>query len=142
MVHELKILPEYFEAVCSGEKTFEIRKEDRIDENGNKILFQPGDILSLKEFKDGEFTKRSVKADVKYVLRGEFCKEGYCAMSIMVRGMNYIQGVPVMLRDDEPKEQEKKMAELDKMFWSASDFMDNIELSAAMECVHKWLGLI
>ena len=29
MIHELKILPEYFNAVISGEKTFEICKNDR-----------------------------------------------------------------------------------------------------------------
>ncbi|MDT6354847.1 DUF3850 domain-containing protein, partial [Enterococcus faecium] len=29
MIHELKILPEYFEAVTSGRKQFEIRKNDR-----------------------------------------------------------------------------------------------------------------
>ena len=29
MIHELKIYPEYFKAVISGEKTFEIRKNDR-----------------------------------------------------------------------------------------------------------------
>lgn len=28
-IHELKILPEYFEAVVSGDKRFEIRKNDR-----------------------------------------------------------------------------------------------------------------
>ena len=29
MTHDLKILPEYFTAVCSGEKTFEVRKDGR-----------------------------------------------------------------------------------------------------------------
>ena len=29
MVHELKCWPEYFEAVISGAKTFEVRKNDR-----------------------------------------------------------------------------------------------------------------
>ena len=29
MTHELKILKPYFDAVVSGDKTFEIRKDDR-----------------------------------------------------------------------------------------------------------------
>ncbi|MCX7610250.1 MAG: DUF3850 domain-containing protein [Ignavibacterium sp.] len=38
-VHKLKIYPEFFKEVCSGKKTFEIRKNDR--------GFQVGDILLL-----------------------------------------------------------------------------------------------
>ena len=43
MIHELKILPEYFEAVTSGRKQFEIRKNDRD--------FKVGDQLILREYK-------------------------------------------------------------------------------------------
>lgn len=41
-IHELKILPQYFEAVRIGKKTFELRKNDR--------NFQVNDVLLLKEF--------------------------------------------------------------------------------------------
>ena len=44
-IHELKILPEYYNAVRCGDKRFEIRKNDR--------GFHRGDILRLKEW-DGE----------------------------------------------------------------------------------------
>ncbi|EGO5031448.1 MULTISPECIES: DUF3850 domain-containing protein [Bacteria] len=37
-IHELKILPEYFEAVVSGNKRFEIRKNDRNYKNGNIVI--------------------------------------------------------------------------------------------------------
>lgn len=62
MIHELKIWPEYFEAVKSGKKTFEIRKNDR--------NFKEGDILVLKEFvpTEGEYTGRSIEVVVTYVL--------------------------------------------------------------------------
>ncbi|MEW8993092.1 DUF3850 domain-containing protein [Clostridium sp.] len=41
-IHELKILPSYFEEIKSGEKAFELRKNDR--------NYQVGDVLLLKEF--------------------------------------------------------------------------------------------
>ncbi|WP_331384989.1 DUF3850 domain-containing protein [Bacillus badius] len=42
MKHELKIYPQYFKAVVSGKKSFEIRKNDRD--------FKVGDTLLLHEF--------------------------------------------------------------------------------------------
>jgi hypothetical protein len=61
--HVLKIWPEYFEAVASGAKTFEVRKNDR--------GFEVGDTLSLHEFEpgsDGGYTGRSVVRRVSYIL--------------------------------------------------------------------------
>lgn len=43
--HHLKTLPVYFDAVKRGDKTFELRKNDRD--------FQTGDTLVLEEFKGG-----------------------------------------------------------------------------------------
>ena len=75
--HELKILPEYFVAVRDGIKKFEVRKDDR--------LFEVGDILCLHEINCGVLTGRTIKAEVTYVLRHpEYCKEGYCILSIKV----------------------------------------------------------
>ena len=42
MTHSLKTWPEYFKAVKSGDKTFEIRKDDR--------QFMVGDIIELLEY--------------------------------------------------------------------------------------------
>jgi hypothetical protein len=74
--HELKIWPPYFEAVASGAKTFEIRKDDR--------GFKVGDVLVLRELDTPEnagagfcdfdmgprLTGREVRAVVTYVLPG------------------------------------------------------------------------
>ena len=78
MIHDLKILPEWFETVKSGIKTFEVRKDDRD--------FKPNDVLLLREFDGTKYTGRQLKADVRFVLRGEYCREGYCIMSILVQG--------------------------------------------------------
>lgn len=68
MKHELKILPAYFEAVLSGEKTFEIR-------NNNDRGFQKGDTLVLREFDPDLssstlamcYTGRTIERVVSYV---------------------------------------------------------------------------
>ena len=75
--HELKTLPEYFTAVLSGVKTFEVRRDDR--------PYKPGDVLMLREYDGAEYTGRTCGADVLYVLRGEYCRDGYCIMSIKPR---------------------------------------------------------
>lgn len=77
MLHDLKIAPEWFETVKSGVKTFEVRKDDRD--------FKPNDVLLLREFDGTKYTGRQLKADVRFVLRGEYCREGYCIMSIVIQ---------------------------------------------------------
>lgn len=79
MLHDLKIMPEWFNAVISGVKTFEIRKDDR--------NFQPRDVLLLREWDGTAYTGRTCKADVTMVLRGEYCRDGYCTMAIRVYGL-------------------------------------------------------
>ena len=83
-IHELKILPEYFDAVRCGDKRFEIRKNDR--------NFQRGDILRLKELDGKEYTGEEMDVFVRYVLYDwpDGLKDGYCIMSIdntMMRGL-------------------------------------------------------
>lgn len=61
-IHELKIWPEYFEAVASKKKTFDLRKNDR--------GFAIGDILKLKEWApSGKFyTGREEIRQISYIL--------------------------------------------------------------------------
>lgn len=52
MLHELKILPEFFDAVASGKKTAEIRRNDR--------RYAAGDEIAFREFsQDAGYTGRS-----------------------------------------------------------------------------------
>ena len=60
-VHELKSHPEFFQAVLSRRKTFEVRKDDR--------GYLPGDILILREYNPTtkSFTGRSLEREITYI---------------------------------------------------------------------------
>ena len=60
MLHELKTLPIYYDAVVSGTKTFELRKNDR--------NFQAGDFLELIRMESK--TKTSILVFVSSILYG------------------------------------------------------------------------
>lgn len=63
-VHELKTWPEMFQAISSGEKPFEVRRDDR--------GFEVGDWLRLREFEDvaQRYTGRELRRRISYVLPG------------------------------------------------------------------------
>ena len=75
MTHELKIQPEYFNAVLMGAKTFEIRKNDR----GYKV----GDTLILKEWIPitRTYTGKELARKVTYITDYQQ-KPGYVVMAI------------------------------------------------------------
>lgn len=80
MTHELKILPDYFDPIMEGTKTFEVRKNDRD--------FNVGDDLWLREWTSLRgYTGRETCVEVSYLLSGNEAevfglKEGYCVMGI------------------------------------------------------------
>lgn len=60
--HDLKILPEYFEAVVSGKKKFELRKNDR--------NYKVGDIFILREWMPEKgYTGRDYIQSIEYILK-------------------------------------------------------------------------
>lgn len=72
-----KILPEYFSAVLSGQKNFELRKDD--DD------IQVGDLIILREWDGEKYTGRAINADTMYILRDApqyGLMEGYCIIGI------------------------------------------------------------
>lgn len=71
--HKLKILPEYFNPVVAGEKTFEIRRNDR--------HFKVGDKVQLCEYENGEYTGREVVKEITYIT-GYAQREDFVVFSI------------------------------------------------------------
>lgn len=72
-VHELKILPEYYNAQIEGKKNFEIRKNDRD--------YKVGDKLVLKEYdpKAKEFTGQSFITEITFITNYQQ-KDGYIVL--------------------------------------------------------------
>lgn len=75
MIHQLKILPEYFvEVFIKKTKLFEIRKDDR--------NIQIDDVVVLKEWDSCHgYTGRSGKVIVKYIMHSchqHGLRKGYC----------------------------------------------------------------
>ena len=80
-VHDVKILPEYYEPVAAGKKRFEIRRNDRD--------YHDGDVIHLREWtQDGGYTGRVVAAKILYILDWTQAQgllpDGYVAMTISI----------------------------------------------------------
>lgn len=78
--HELKCRPEYFARIGTGQKTFEIRRNDRD--------YQVGDILLLKEHDPDKGwpdhgAYETIRAEITYITSYEQ-KEGFVVMGIKV----------------------------------------------------------
>jgi len=75
--HELKTWPDPFQAVIDGDKTYEIRVNDR--------LFAVGDELVLREWSPvtRSYTGRSATAIVSHMTDGDWgLPEGLCVMAL------------------------------------------------------------
>ena len=74
-IHEVKILPEYYDAVDKGLKTWEYRFDDR--------NYAVGDILILGEWKDNNYTCRRLVVKITYILRDfHALPDGWVILSI------------------------------------------------------------
>ncbi|HCU2612847.1 TPA: DUF3850 domain-containing protein [Clostridioides difficile] len=75
MIHELKILPQYFKEVVNGNKNFEVRKNDR--------GFKKGDLLVLKEFDGEKYTGLEIRKEITYLLdNSNYLQDGYVVLGI------------------------------------------------------------
>lgn len=70
MLHELKIKPEYYDAVANGIKTFEIRKNDRNYAVGDTLRlreFDKDDMYQVKWATHSEYTGKECFAAITYI---------------------------------------------------------------------------
>jgi hypothetical protein len=76
MEHNLKTCPEFFDAVLKGDKTFEVRLNDR--------GFRVGDNLVLKEWLPNtkQYTGRQTKRSITYILSGLGLQPNWIVMAI------------------------------------------------------------
>lgn len=84
--HELKTDPDMFDAVTDGEKTFEIRRDDRGYEVGDELILRRTKHTGLDMSKGAplEYEGGFWTVAVTHVLRGPAygLAEGWCIMSI------------------------------------------------------------
>lgn len=77
--HDLKLNIEFCDAVLSGEKTFEVRKNDRGFQTGDLIRFIPTD-GTVREHAKHEISGHTYK--ITYILNGWGIKNGYVVLGI------------------------------------------------------------
>lgn len=78
MTHDLKILQGFADAIISGEKTFEIRENDRGYQKGDHIIFSAIDKLGLH----AEHEIDSREYEITYVMNGWGLKNGFVVFGI------------------------------------------------------------
>lgn len=76
--HELKILNDFADAVYVGDKTFEIRENDRGFQKGDFIRFQAIDKSGLRN----KHLVNEKLYEITFVLSGWGIKNGYVALGI------------------------------------------------------------
>lgn len=85
--HILKTKPEFFDAVTRGDKTLEMRKDDRDFTDGDYLLLvrlneQPTGWRPKRNLSYNKNPGKSALVKVTHILRGEYVLEGYAALSI------------------------------------------------------------
>lgn len=76
--HRIKILQGFADDIVSGDKTFEIRENDRGYQRGDNVVFEVIDKAGLNPMH--ELAKRRYR--ITYVLNGWGLKEGYVVFGI------------------------------------------------------------
>lgn len=84
--HALKTWPEFFDAVCAGDKTFEVRRADRDFRVGDVLLLQRWEPDRGDYTRDGSGDPATLSVRVTYILPGgQFGVEpGYVVMGLQL----------------------------------------------------------
>ena len=95
--HELKTWPEYFAAIVSGVKTFEIRKDDRHFEVGDTLVLRKWEPMEMPDnwgfYEDcpepgGAYTGEQISRLVTYCLRN--CEALGVVPGFVVMGLAHV----------------------------------------------------
>jgi len=78
--HTIKLSDKYYQRVISGQKTFEIRKNDRDYQVGDTLLMFDPDV-NLDMYSD--MPSNYIHAKIVYMTT-EFQQEGYCVLGIEI----------------------------------------------------------
>ena len=79
-LHRIKILESFANAVYSGDKTFEVRKNDRGYQKGDYVDFIVLYDSDKCEYIDHPLSKK--RYEITYVLSGWGIEDGYCVFGI------------------------------------------------------------
>lgn len=75
MIHKLKIEADFFKAIKSGSKLFELRRNDRD--------YQEGDLIQFRVVENGRVTIEDDQLyEINYILKGWGLKDGFVALGI------------------------------------------------------------
>lgn len=79
--HQLKLRIEFCDAVLSGEKSFEIRRNDRGFQRGDRIVFQAVERVDT-DLIPCPHEINDVLFEIKYIINGFGLENGFVAMAI------------------------------------------------------------
>jgi hypothetical protein len=112
--HELKTWPEYFEAISTGEKTFDLRKDDR--------GFKVGDTLRLREWSpvSKEYSGRELTRRIAYIL--PHLPTAGCAATFGLQAGHAILALGVIHAQQTPSREEFEIVrKASRLFQEASE---------------------
>lgn len=82
MIHELKIFKSFADAIISGDKTFEVRHNDRGFQKGDKVRFKVEDNFDDNSEKREDHPISKKLYEITYVLNSWGINEGFVVFSI------------------------------------------------------------
>lgn len=83
-IHVLNILPEFFDAIVDGTKTFEVRRNDRDFRVGDTLVLRRYDPMTREQFRDESGCIPRAQRLVTYILEGDSfgIDTGYVVMGL------------------------------------------------------------